>query len=195
MAAIQKHSRQTTLAQLDLFSVRPNPVPRPLFHADAPGASPAQIAQSPPEAVERILCVPIDEITLGVRGKPGKRRGLVARPPSDVRLVSMDDMPSYTDLDHEMIERSLETLPEDKVWFTYSAVQKSFGISRATVARRMKEGLIPGIRFNGANVLEDGPVRRFNRIQLRWLLLAVRTSRAEHTERSMRNLQRRVGVT
>jgi hypothetical protein len=113
------------------------------------------------------------------------------RPRDDVRVIGLEDMPSYADLDHEMVQRSMETLPPDMIWFTYSAVQKSFGISRATVARRMKDGLIPGIRFCGANVLEDGSVRRFNRTQLHWLLLAVRTSRLQHAERSISNLRRR----
>jgi hypothetical protein len=124
-------------------------------------------------------------------------------PPSDkatagssaFRVIALEDLPQYSKLDHDMVDRSLEILPADKVWFTYSAVQQSFGISRATIARRMKEGLIPGIRFRGSNVLEDGAVRRFNRLQLRWLLLATRSSRAEHIERSRRNFQTRAPVT
>jgi hypothetical protein len=48
-------------------------------------------------------------------------------------------------------------------------------VSRATVARKVQQGLVPGIRFRGASVLPDGPVRRFDRNQLRWLLLALRS--------------------
>lgn len=195
MAVRQKHSQQTRLAQLDLFSVRPNLVSRPAANVAVSFAPLARTTQSRPETRNEAACAQVDAVVLAAMDKPETRRAPVVRPRDDVRVVVIDDMPSYTDLDHDMVERSLETLPEDKVWFTYSAVQKSFGISRATVARRMKEGLIPGIRFNGANVLEDGPVRRFNRTQLRWLLLAVRTSRAEHLERSMRNFQRPMGAT
>ncbi len=118
-----------------------------------------------------------------------------SRRDTGIRTISVEDMPSYSDLDHEMVQMSLETLPAERVWFTYSAVQQCFGVSRATIARRMKEGLIPGIRFLGANVLEDGPVRRFNRIQLHWLLLAVRAPKFQHTERSISNLRRRVVIS
>lgn len=114
-----------------------------------------------------------------------------ATPAKNIRVVAVEDLPPYSDLDQEMVDRSLESLPTDRAWFTYSAVQQCFGISRATIARRMKEGLIPGIRFSGGNVLEDGAVRRFNRLQLRWLLLAIRSSRAQHVERSIRNFQTR----
>ncbi len=91
-----------------------------------------------------------------------------------IRIVETADLPSYSDLDHAIVDRSIAGLPETRIWFTYSAIKEYFGISRATVARKMKEGLVPGIRFQGSNVLEDGPVRRFDRRQLRWLLLAVR---------------------
>lgn len=110
---------------------------------------------------------------------------------SDIRVTTTADMPVYSDFDRQAVERSLATLPPTKVWFTYAAVRESFGISRATVARRVKEGLVPGIRFRGANVLEDGAVRRFDREQLLWLLLAVRTSRLLHVERSVTNSPRR----
>jgi len=97
---------------------------------------------------------------------------------SGIRVTTIADMPVYSDFDRQAVERSLATLPPAKVWFTYAAVHESFGISRATVARRVKEGVVPGIRFRGDNVLEDGAVRRFDREQLHWLLLAVRSRRS-----------------
>lgn len=109
-------------------------------------------------------------------------------PRNNVRVTVVEDMPPYDEAEHAMVESSLEALPDDRVWFTYSAVQRSFGISRATVARRMKEGVIPGIRFCGKTVLEDGAVRRFSRLQIHWLLLAVRRTRAEHRSASVANL-------
>jgi|CXWL01.1.fsa_nt_gi hypothetical protein len=56
----------------------------------------------------------------------------------------------------------------------YRDIGKHFGISRATIARRLKHGLVPGVRFQHQRMLDDGPVRRFDRLQLRWLLLAIR---------------------
>lgn len=100
---------------------------------------------------------------------------------SDIRVTTTADMPVYSDFDRQAVERSLAALPPTKVWFTYAAVHESFGISRATVARRVKEGVVPGIRFRGGNVLEDGAVRRFDREQLLWLLLAVRSRRSSPT--------------
>lgn len=184
MMSRQKGSKQTTCgSQLDLFSRDPQPEmtasdvrSHQVSRLDLARAS---SALSP--AVEQSASIEIrsDKATAGT---------------SALRVIALEDFPQYSKLDHEMVDRSLEVLPADKVWFTYSAVQQSFGISRATIARRMKEGLIPGIRFLGSNVLEDGAVRRFNRLQLRWLLLATRYSRAEHLERSRRNFRPRAPV-
>lgn len=172
MRAGQRSSQQKTVAsQLDLFSVTSTALGR--------DDSAAQVAQP----------------TLAIVAS-GDRSAKIASPVvldrramSDIRVISVEDMPGYAELEHEIVERSLMTLPEDRIWFTYSAVQRCFGISRATIARRMKDGLIPGIRFQGANVLEDGPVRRFDRTQLRWLLLAARAPRAQHFEHSRKNLR------
>jgi hypothetical protein len=91
------------------------------------------------------------------------------------RVVSLNDLPDYPSLDQELVDRSIAALPPNRIWFTYSAIKECFGVSRATVARKVKKGLVPGIRFRGTSVLEDGPVRRFDRNQLRWLLLAIRS--------------------
>ncbi len=173
MRAGQRSSQKMTPAsQLDLFGVPPVALSKDesVVHSVQPNLS---LVAPQNQCVDLTPTVDLD------------RRAV-----SDVRVVSIEDMPSYAELEHEMVERSLMTLPEDRIWFTYSAVQRCFGISRATIARRMKDGLIPGIRFQGANVLEDGPVRRFDRTQLRWLLLATRASRAQHIEHSRKNLRR-----
>jgi hypothetical protein len=68
----------------------------------------------------------------------------------------------------------MNALPAEKLWFTYSDIKRSFGISRATIARRMKDELVPGIRILNGRVLDDGAVRRFDRTQLRWLLISVK---------------------
>ncbi len=62
----------------------------------------------------------------------------------------------------------------NRVLLTHKEIWDYFGASRATVVRRMRDGLIPGIRLQHGRVLEDGPIRRFSRAQVRWLLLAVR---------------------
>lgn len=180
----QKGSKQTASgSQLDLF--RPDLQPE-MTSSDVSSdrgsrldLAPARVALSPAVKESASLGKRLDRATAGSAA---------------FRVIALEDLPQYSKLDHEMVDRSLEILPADKVWFTYSAVQQSFGISRATIARRMKEGLIPGIRFRGSNVLEDGAVRRFNRLQLRWLLLATRYSRADHIERSRRNFQPRAPV-
>ena len=99
------------------------------------------------------------------------------RPEPEIRTVAAAELPIYTDVARERAEHSIAELPPGKLWFTYSDVRASFGVSRATVVRKLREGLVPGIRMNGARVLEDGPVRRFDRDQLLWLLLAVRSPR------------------
>ena len=108
---------------------------------------------------------------------PATKPQTSGRPAAETRVVSLDDLPDYPLLDQELVDRSIAALPANRIWFTYSAIKECFGVSRATVARKVKKGLVPGIRFRGANVLEDGPVRRFDRNQLRWLLLSVRSHR------------------
>ena len=151
-----------------------------LFATARPATSPAATTGSPMPSLKQ-PCEIVVELT--PRSSP-KVAGKVTEPAkalSDIRVTSVADMPVYSDFDRQAVERSLATLPVTKVWFTYAAVRDSFGISRATVARRVKEGLVPGIRFRGTNVLEDGAVRRFDRAQLLWLLLAVRSGRSSST--------------
>lgn len=95
-------------------------------------------------------------------------------PRGDVRFVTLDDLPDYPPEIVAMVDSSIAALPEELAWLTYREIRKRFGISRATIARRLKEGVIPGVRFQHGRMLDDGPVRRFDRTQLRWLLLAIR---------------------
>lgn len=111
------------------------------------------------------------------KAQPPVRRATLVREATSLRSTTVADMPEYSELDQELVDRSIAGLPSNRMWFTYSAIRESFGISRATVARKVKLGLVPGIRFHGASVIEDGPVRRFDRGQLRWLLLSVRSRR------------------
>ncbi|MBI3438924.1 MAG: hypothetical protein HY054_09825 [Proteobacteria bacterium] len=89
-------------------------------------------------------------------------------------MLTIADMPVYPDELHVIVAAMLAQLRPDRVLLTYRAIDACFGVSRATVARRVKEGLVPGVRMANGRVLDDGPVRRFDRIQLHWLLLAVR---------------------
>ncbi|GIK50988.1 MAG: hypothetical protein BroJett013_36850 [Alphaproteobacteria bacterium] len=89
-------------------------------------------------------------------------------------VLCVDDMPAYSDEAHESVAAALEALPQAQLWFTYKDIQFFFGVSRATVARRLREGLVPGVRMAGSSVMEDAAVRRFDRSQLKWLLLALR---------------------
>ena len=89
-------------------------------------------------------------------------------------VLCVDDMPAYSDEAHESVVAALEALPQAQLWFTYKDIQALFGVSRATVARRLREGLVPGVRMAGSSVMEDAAVRRFDRGQLKWLLLALR---------------------
>lgn len=89
-------------------------------------------------------------------------------------VLCVDDMPVYPNDAHVSVAAAIEALPKTQLWFTYKDIQFFFGVSRATVARRLRAGLVPGVRMAGSSVVEESPVRRFDRDQLRWLLLAVR---------------------
>jgi hypothetical protein len=90
------------------------------------------------------------------------------------RMLTIDDMPAYPAEAIEAAKQALRQLPPSQLWFTYKDIQFYFRVSRATVARRLRDGLVPGVRMAGVSVVEDAPVRRFDRDQLQWVLLAVR---------------------
>lgn len=100
-------------------------------------------------------------------------------PEREFRLVTLADMPEYLAELQQAVDRSMQALPAAKLWFTYRDIRLSFGVSRATIARRLRDGLVPGVMMAGDSVVEEGPVRRFDRDQLRWLLLALRCRRGQ----------------
>lgn len=99
-----------------------------------------------------------------------------------VKVVRLADLPTYPREAVQQIEYLISNLPSERLWFTYHDIRRSFGISRATIARRLKVGLVPGVRFHQGRMLEDGAVRRLDRVQLHWLLLAVQNApeRVQH---------------
>lgn len=110
-----------------------------------------------------------------ISAKPGlKRLSARARQERPSRTLKVEDMPAYPEEAHESVAAALDMLPKSQLWFTYKDVNFFFGVSRATTARRLREGLVPGVRMAGSSVMEDAAVRRFDRGQLKWLLLAVR---------------------
>jgi hypothetical protein len=120
------------------------------------------------------------------RSNPAKARTQISRPrlprsaqqhgppQAAIRTIEACDLPDYPPELIAQVDRTISALPAEKLWFTYSDIKRSFGISRATIARRMKDGLVPGIRVLGGRVLDDGAVRRFDRTQVRWLLLSLK---------------------
>lgn len=179
---VRRNAQHAAVSQMDLFAA-----PRPVVPKPAPAIS----------AMVPVLTLfedtDVEPAATNKKFEPVARTRVPAtRAPAndDIRITTEADMPPYADFDREAVERTLMSLPATKVWFTYAAVRECFGISRATVARRVKEGLVPGIRFCGSNVLEDGTVRRFDRTQVRWLLLATRKSREMHVAQSRKNFQK-----
>lgn len=162
MSRRSKNSLTPTL-QPDLFSF-----------AGYVSRSPDQHARLAP-AAEVWFPPPAAPVTPVGSKPPGQTSGRATLSESALRTIDLSDMPDYPSSDQELVDRTISALPPNRMWFTYADIRESFGISRATVARRVKGGLVPGIRFKGTSVVEDGPVRRFDRGQLRWLLLAVRS--------------------
>ncbi len=117
-----------------------------------------------------------------VASKRSKASTHVRQPVAPVRVITTDGLPHYCTEVVEQVDRSIAALPTEKLWFTYHDIRRCFGVSRATVARRMKDGVVPGVRFQLGRMIEDGAVRRLDREQLRWLLQAVRSGpqRVQH---------------
>jgi hypothetical protein len=90
------------------------------------------------------------------------------------RRITVEDLPAYDHDSMAIVDASLAEAPASKLWYTYQDIQRYFGVSRATVARKLKAGLVPDILFEGDRVVEEGAVRRFSRNQVRFVLLAVR---------------------
>lgn len=164
-------TKSRDLGQLDLFAViahsecADSETPR-MPREERDSVAESKVAQ--PEPVQSSV-VPLRQ---SVTAKPthSKRR----QKPIEIQIIEEDDLPEYSDAEKAIVDRSLEALPQTKAWFTYADIKQTFTISRATVVRRVKSGVVPGIRFAGDRVLEDGTIRRFTREQVRYLLLAIR---------------------
>jgi hypothetical protein len=152
------------LAQLCLFDVE----------TESETAATARSTKSPPRAVSPADAPPANASPRRKRAsaQPVRVSPKTCHPVS--RVLTPDDMPRYPVEAIERATRALQQLPSSQLWFTYKDVRFYFGVSRATVARRLREGLVPGVTMAGASVVEDAPLRRFDREQLRWLLLAIR---------------------
>lgn len=85
-------------------------------------------------------------------------------------------MPEYPQEEIDAVDRILAGMKSDRLFLGYKDIQDLFGVSKATVNRRMKEGLVPGVTIQDGVVSRDGGVRRFSREQVKWLLLAVRSN-------------------
>lgn len=110
---------------------------------------------------------------LSLRSTKQRRRSLPLRSPSP-RLITEKDLPSYPEQEVAAVERLVAGIKSDRALLGYNDVWTHFGVSKATANRRMKEGLVPGVRIVAGVVMRDGGVRRFSREQVKWLVLAVR---------------------
>lgn len=131
----------------------------------------AEVAEAIAPPAEIKLQAPVKPIPARPSLSRAGTRTLDERPS---RVLCVGDMPAYSAEAHDSVAAALEALPPTQIWFTYKDIQGLFGVSRATVARRLREGLVPGVRMAGSSVMEDAAVRRFDRVQLKWLLLALR---------------------
>jgi len=102
-------------------------------------------------------------------------------PPS--RLITDRDMPGYSHEEIAGVDRILAGMKSDRLFLGYKDIHDLFGVSKATVNRRMKEGLVPGVTIQGGVVSRDGGIRRFSREQVKWLLLAVRSNQGARIAR------------
>lgn len=129
--------------------------------------------------VTRTIPVPLPEPASETRepthckAQPRKLGRRAAAPKPSV-VVLESDLPRYDADEIALVDATIAEMPPSKLWFTYQDIQRLFGVSRATVARKVKAGLVPGIRFADGRVVEEGAVRRFSRTQIRFVLLAVR---------------------
>ena len=137
-------------------------------------APPLVTPLAPPRAKVRPITLgaqPVIRLTLGPK--------LAARPrdrPSPSRVLTDRDMPTYSQEEIAEVDRVIAEIKSDRLLLGYRDIQDFFGVSKATANRRMKDGLVPGVRIQDGVVSRDGGVRRFSREQVRWLLLAVRSN-------------------
>lgn len=109
---------------------------------------------------------------------------LAARPPRrplPSRLLADRDMPNYSQEEIAEVDRVIAEMKSNDLLLGYRDIQNLFGVSKATANRRMKDGLVPGVKIQDGVVRRDGGVRRFSREQVKWLLLAVRSNQHRRT--------------
>ncbi|MFZ4604060.1 MAG: hypothetical protein ACOYM8_16565 [Caulobacterales bacterium] len=149
--------------QLDLFASSPA-----LEHArPIPAREVSRLAEPPQSATPK-----------AVTPSPPRPRGKPKTPKPKIRhdhVVDVADIPPFSSEAVAFAEEALANAPPGKALFTYADIATYFSISRATVIRRQRSGLIPGVRFIGSRVLDEGHVRRLTREQVRYLLMASRT--------------------
>ena len=76
-----------------------------------------------------------------IRGvQRGQFDALEVRSEAIARFVTVQDMPSYHDELVALVRQSIKEVPADSVWFTYRDIQRLFGVSKATIARRLQDG-------------------------------------------------------
>lgn len=151
-------------AQLGLFD-------EPLPVVCAPSLQPANDAE---------MAVGIGPlIRLQLKALPKPRRsprnaGSAAPNARSPRIIHTADMPGYDRDEVAAVEHAIAGIRTDRQLLGYKDLKAYFGVSKATANRRMKDGLVPGVRILSGRVLRDGGVRRLSRDQVKWLLLAVR---------------------
>jgi len=159
------------LDQFDLFASVPVAAQLAVEMFPANSCALAALTQPDPEQSSAVA----RHVELEARILPPKIASRQSRrKPVEVYIVAEGDLPDYSDTEKAIVDCTLEALPQTKAWFTYADIRQAFTISRATVVRRVKSGVVPGIRFAGDRVLEDGSIRRFTREQVRYLLLSIR---------------------
>jgi len=142
--------------QLGLFDDTPRSAARsePMITPNKPGA----------QQVVRLTLAP-------------KHRAHPHRRPPPSRALTTNDMPAYSDEQIAEADQIIAGVKLDRLLLGYKDIQEVFGISKATTNRRMKEGLVPGVTIHNGVVSRDAAVRRFSLEQVKWLLLAVRSSK------------------
>jgi hypothetical protein len=140
-------------------------------------APPFVTPPAPPRAKVRPIALGAQTV---VRLSLGPKLAARARPrPPLSRLLTDRDMPDYSQEEIVEVDRIIAEIKSDRLLLGYRDIQDLFGVSKATANRRMKEGLVPGVKIQDGVVSRDGGVRRFSREQVKWLLLAVRSSQRQ----------------
>jgi len=191
MSRRSRKAGSATLNQPDLFSFAKETAARsaPLSIVQTPKANVAELARQARSTTAAVLDRPsgpgpaqrhdardLSRPAVAAR-QPQPANAQQRHPEQSARMLTVEDMPSYPPDLVAAAKRSIEEAATERVLLTYKEIDAFFGISRATVARRLKDGLVPGIRIWHGRVLEDGPVRRLDQTQVLYLLLAVRARR------------------